>query len=129
MPDQNDPGCGCKAKAAAQGQPTEIPRMTREEADAAKLNAGLHPDWLVDDRPGKPAHVLYRGYEFPSFQKSMDFVQGAGRIAEELDHHPVNIQVVFTKVHLLLMTNKADGLSQSDFDLAKRIDAMELSDA
>ena len=129
MPDEqtNDPGCGCKAKAAAQGQAAEIPRFTREEADAAKEAAGLHEDWLVDDRPQGPAHVLYRRYEFPTFQKAMDFVQAAGIAAESLDHHPVNIQVAFRTVHMLLQTVKANGLSQADFDLARKMDEMEES--
>ena len=120
--DSNDPGCGCKAKAAAQGQPTEVPAMTPAEAQAARANAHLHSDWIIRDDPGRPAHVLYRGLEFPSFKAAMDFVSDAGYWAERLDHHPVNIQVVFRLVHMLLMTNKADGLTQADFDLAAKID-------
>ena len=121
-------GCGCKAKAAEQGQPTEIPCFTPEQAGAAYDAAGLHEDWLVDDRPQGPAHVLYRKYEFPTFQKAMDFVQAAGSAAESLDHHPVNIQVVFRTVHMLLQTVKANGLSQADFDLARKMDEAQESD-
>ena len=99
-----------------------VPAMKPEQAN--QLRPQLHPDWLMRDDPGKPAHVLYRRYEFPDFAKAMSFVDASGRLMEAEGHHCPNIQVAFSIVHMLLYTAKADGLTEPDFILAAKMDAL-----
>ncbi len=46
-----------------------------------------------------------------------------GALAEELEHHP-EIYNSYNQVSLALMTHDVDGISDRDFELAERIDAL-----
>jgi 4a-hydroxytetrahydrobiopterin dehydratase len=50
-------------------------------------------------------------------------VVDVARIAEELDHHP-DIDVRWTTVRFRLTTHSAGGVTDNDFALAGRIDAI-----
>ena len=118
MPDQEQPLAKKKCGACQGG----VPAM--KAPDAAKLAPQLHKDWIVRDDPGKPAHVLYRRYEFPDFGAALAFVTAAGNLMEAEGHHAANIQVVFSLVHMLVYTAKADGLTEADFVLAAKMDEL-----
>ena len=72
--------------------------------------------WSVEDE-----HHLTRTYEFPDFAQALAFVNRVGAIAEEQGHHP-DIHLAWGRVRLDLWTHKINGLSESDFILAARID-------
>jgi len=70
-------------------------------------------------------HHLFKGFKFPDFRKALDFVNQVGKIAEEQGHHPV-ITLTWGKAEITIYTHKINGLTESDFILAARIDAIKI---
>ena len=66
-------------------------------------------------------HHLFRAFPFPDFKTALNFVNRVGAIAEEQGHHP-DIKLGWGKVEITIYTHKIDGLTESDFVLAARID-------
>ncbi len=66
-------------------------------------------------------HHLSRTYKFPNFVKALEFVNKVGSIAEQQGHHP-DIFLTWGKVRIETWTHKIDGLTESDFILAAKID-------
>ena len=74
------------------------------------------PNWQVID-----GHHITRRFTFPDFQKALDFVNRVGAVAEEQGHHP-DILLTWGKVEITLWTHAANGLTESDFIMAAKID-------
>ena len=74
--------------------------------------------WSVENN-----HHITRTYEFPDFVQALAFVNQVGAIAEEQGHHP-DIYLTWGKVRVDIWTHKIDGLTESDFILAAKIDAV-----
>ena len=74
--------------------------------------------WSVDGN-----HHLTKTYTFPDFAQALAFVNRAGAVAEEQNHHP-NISFTWGKVQIDIWTHKIDGLTESDFVLAAKFDAV-----
>ena len=68
-------------------------------------------------------HHLFKIIKFPDFRKALDFVNKVGEIAEEQGHHPV-ITFTWGKVEITIYTHKVNGLTESDFILAAKIDEL-----
>ena len=86
----------------------------------AELNA-LHqevPEWNVVNE-----HHLVRTYRFPNFAQALGFVNRVGAVAEEQGHHP-DILLAWGKAEVTLWTHKIDGLTESDFIMAAKIDKL-----
>ncbi|HEY7388539.1 MAG TPA: 4a-hydroxytetrahydrobiopterin dehydratase [Bryobacteraceae bacterium] len=66
-------------------------------------------------------HHLAKTFQFPDFVKALDFVNRVGAIAEEEGHHP-DVHLSWGKVGVETWTHKIDGLTESDFILAAKID-------
>ena len=66
-------------------------------------------------------HHLLKTYTFPDFLKALEFVNRAGSIAEEQGHHP-DLYLSWGKVGVQIWTHKIEGLTESDFILAAKID-------
>jgi 4a-hydroxytetrahydrobiopterin dehydratase len=71
----------------------------------------------------KRGRVIRRTFEFADFKAAMRFVNGVARLAERAGHHP-DIDVRWNRVTLALSTHSAGGLTDQDFSLARRIDAL-----
>lgn len=65
---------------------------------------------------------------FENFVDAMIFVNKVAEIAEEEGHHP-EIRIVYNRVTLALTTHDAGGLTQKDFQMARRIDSLVESKA
>lgn len=74
------------------------------------------PNWQVIDE-----HHITRTFTFPDFQKALDFVNRVGAVAEEQGHHP-DISLTWGKVGITLWTHSVNGLTESDFIMAAKID-------
>lgn len=72
--------------------------------------------WQVVDE-----HHLLKGYSFPDFRSALDFVNKAGAVAEEEGHHP-DLLLSWGKVEAKIWTHKVNGLTESDFILAAKLD-------
>jgi len=66
-------------------------------------------------------HHLEKSYSFPDFKTALDFVNRVGEIAEQEGHHP-DLYLSWGKVGVKTWTHKIDGLTESDFILAAKID-------
>ncbi|TVM03893.1 MAG: 4a-hydroxytetrahydrobiopterin dehydratase [Candidatus Brocadia sp. WS118] len=68
-------------------------------------------------------HHLTKIFKFPDFRKALDFVNRVGEIAEQEGHHPI-ITFTWGKVEIKIYTHKINGLTESDFILVAKIDAL-----
>jgi 4a-hydroxytetrahydrobiopterin dehydratase len=90
----------------------------------ALKGAALHdlshqlPNWKVVDE-----HHLTRAFKFLDFQKALDFVNRVGEVAENQGHHP-DIFLAWGKAEITLWTHKVNGLTESDFIMAAKIDQL-----
>ena len=60
---------------------------------------------------------------FPDFRTALDFVNRVGAVAEQEGHHP-DLGLSWGKVDVTTWTHKIDGLTESDFILAAKIDRL-----
>jgi 4a-hydroxytetrahydrobiopterin dehydratase len=68
-------------------------------------------------------HHLSKQFKFPDFASALAFVNRVGEIAEAEVHHP-EITLSWGKVAIRIWTHEIDGLTESDFILAAKIDAL-----
>jgi 4a-hydroxytetrahydrobiopterin dehydratase len=68
-------------------------------------------------------HHLKKDYRFANFREALTFVNQVGELAEEQGHHP-DICFGWGKVEITIWTHKIDGLTESDFILAAKIDEL-----
>ena len=66
-------------------------------------------------------HHLEKTFKFPDFISALRFVDAVGVVAEEQQHHP-EILLSWGRARLKIWTQKINGLTESDFVLAARID-------
>jgi len=85
-----------------------------------QLHALSHqlPNWKVVDE-----HHITRTFTFPDFKQALDFVNRVGALAEEQGHHP-DILLAWGKAEITLWTHKINGLTESDFIFAVKIDGL-----
>ena len=74
------------------------------------------PAWEVVD-----GHHLQRTLAFPDFRTALDFVNRIGAVAEAEGHHP-DVLLSWGKVAVKIWTHTIDGLTESDFILAAKIE-------
>ena len=67
--------------------------------------------------------ALERTFELPSFRDAIAFVGRVADLAEEANHHP-DIAISYKKVTLRWTTHSAGGLTDLDYELASRTDAL-----
>jgi 4a-hydroxytetrahydrobiopterin dehydratase len=68
-------------------------------------------------------HHVTKTFTFPNFREALKFVNQVGELAEEQGHHP-DIFVAWGKVEITAWTHKINGLTESDFILAAKIDQL-----
>jgi 4a-hydroxytetrahydrobiopterin dehydratase len=71
----------------------------------------------------KRGRSITRTYEFKDFPVAMKFVNAVARVAEKAWHHP-DLDIRWNKVTLVFSTHDEGGLTEKDFDLAARCDAL-----
>jgi len=76
------------------------------------------PEWEVIEE-----HHLRRRFRFKNFREALDFVNKVGELAEEQGHHP-DISFGWGRVEVAIWTHKIDGLTESDFILAAKVDTL-----
>jgi 4a-hydroxytetrahydrobiopterin dehydratase len=81
----------------------------------ANLAAG---EWQRDGQ------AITREWMFEDFSHAIAFVNRVADVAETANHHPDIHLHGWNKVRLELSTHSEGGLTQADFDMAARIDAL-----
>ena len=72
--------------------------------------------WTVEDNK-----KLEKSYRFKNFAQAVEFVNALTQVAEAEGHHP-DLYVRWGEVRVYLWTHKIDGLTESDFFMAAKID-------
>lgn len=75
--------------------------------------------WSIDENKH-----LKKQYKFPDFRTALEFVNQLGAIAEEQNHHP-DIYLQWGKVTVEIYTHVVKGLTDNDFILAAKYDALK----
>jgi 4a-hydroxytetrahydrobiopterin dehydratase len=76
------------------------------------------PDWKVID-----GHHISKVFKFHDFRQALAFVNKVGAVAEEQGHHP-DILLSWGKAEVTTWTHSINGLTESDFILAAKIDRL-----
>lgn len=93
-----------------------VPPLRGDELTS--LLARLPGDWKVVDE-----HHLRSEYSFPDFRQALEFTNRVGELAEEQGHHP-DLYLAWGRVAVEIWTHKIDGLTESDFVLAAKIEGL-----
>jgi 4a-hydroxytetrahydrobiopterin dehydratase len=93
-----------------------VPRITG--ADVEPFMTEL-PNWEIVGE-----HHLTRKYKFTNFRDALLFVNRVGEVAEREGHHP-DIAFGWGYAEIEIWTHAIDGLSESDFILAAKIEALD----
>jgi len=92
-------------------------RTEKLPADVIEKNLQQCPHWALDQ--GK----LYRRFVFDDFVAAFGFMSRVALLAEAMNHHP-EWSNVWNRVEIHLTTHDAGGISDLDFQLARKIDAL-----
>ncbi len=76
------------------------------------------PDWEVVEE-----HHLRRRFRFKNFREALRFVNELGELAEEQGHHP-DVGFGWGYAEVTVWTHKIDGLTESDFIFAAKVDTL-----
>lgn len=90
-----------------------------EKLTSAQIKTALAsvPHWK------KQGASITHTFQFSDFPAAIKFVNSLAKIAEKEWHHP-DIDIRWNKVRLVLSTHDAGGLTEKDFKLAKKFDAL-----
>ncbi len=69
-------------------------------------------------------HHLEKEYSFKNFRDALAFTNKVGGLAEEQGHHP-DICLAWGRAKITLWTHKIDGLTESDFIMAAKIERLK----
>ena len=67
---------------------------------------------------------IVRDWKFENFSEAMAFVNRVADASEEANHHPDILVHGWNKVRLSLTNHSAGGLTEPDFEMAGRFDAL-----
>jgi 4a-hydroxytetrahydrobiopterin dehydratase len=73
------------------------------------------------ERQGDAIRKEFKGEDFKS---SVDFVNRLTPVAEEMNHHP-DLEISWNTVTVTITTHSEGGLTENDFELASKIDALD----
>ncbi len=90
------------------------PRVYTEAETAARLSAEL-PNWRLENG------WIRRKYKTHSWKGTLMAVNAVGHLAEAAWHHP-DIAFSYAWLEVKLMTHDAKGITDKDFELARKIE-------
>jgi 4a-hydroxytetrahydrobiopterin dehydratase len=94
-------------------------KLTQAQMDTLRSNlngTGVSP-WSVVD------HHLRKSFEFRDFNAAFGFMTRCALVAEAMDHHP-DWRNSYRRVDVELTTHSAGGLTELDFELARKMDTI-----
>lgn len=106
------PGLATKTCVPCRG---DVPPLNGQELAALETQVD---GWTVIEE-----HHITKTFKFPDFRKALEFVNDVGELAEEQGHHP-DVFLAWGKVVITTWTHKINGLTESDFILAAKIDQL-----
>lgn len=94
----------------------ETPPLSGDRLHRMKNELGGH--WKIVNE-----HHLEKEFVFADFKNALAFTNKIGDLAEKEGHHP-DLHLAWGKVRVVLWTHAINGLSESDFILAAKIDCL-----
>lgn len=88
-----------------------------EVTEAQKLLGEL-PEWKIN-----VAGHLHKEYKFKDFMEGLKFINQIAEIAEREGHHP-DLTLSWGRCAVEIWTHKINGLTESDFILAAKIEGL-----
>ena len=76
---------------------------------------GTLPGWA------RKGDSLVKSYHFATFPDAIEFLNRLADAAEQMNHHP-DIDIRYTKLHFVLTSHDAKGITNRDLALAKSIE-------
>ena len=95
-----------------------VPPMTGDELVQMKKRIGT--EWECVNE-----HHLEKTFRFKNFREALAFTNQVGELAEKEGHHP-DILLSYGEAKVSIHTHKIHGLTESDFILAAKIDALDI---
>jgi 4a-hydroxytetrahydrobiopterin dehydratase len=86
-------------------------------------------DAEIDERLGglsgweRSGDAIVKQFENGDFKGSVDFVDRLTPEAEDMNHHP-DLEISWSTVKVSITTHSQGGLTENDFELARRIDSL-----
>ena len=110
-----------KAKVECQSCAGQVGALAEDQVEA---RASAFPLWTFDKTP---APCMVRQFVAKNFQSAMDFMVRAGELAEASKHHPDFHLTSYRNIEIRLYTHKVNGLTPIDFDLAEKLDQIQVT--
>lgn len=96
----------------------EVPALKGNDLTAFHQQLADPTRWQIVNE-----HHIVRTLKFPDFKSALAFVNRVGELAEQQGHHP-DVLLAWGKVEITLWTHAVNGLTESDFILAAKIDEL-----
>src|ERR1043165_1954856 len=91
---------------------------TYDQSQIAERLSAL-PGWYFEDG------CIRRGYKTDGWPTTLMLVNAVGFVAEAADHHP-DLSVTWGRITVKLATHSAGGITDKDFELARKIEEVAL---
>lgn len=98
-----------------------VPSLSRSQAEAFLTEV---PGWAL----AADGKSLTKAWKRADFREALAFVNRIGEVAERENHHPDIHLTGYRRVRVDLATHAIGGLSENDFILAAKINALEGGD-
>ena len=94
--------------------------MSNERLDQAAIEDAVRDltGWALSDDHA----AITRDFRFRNFREAFAFMSECALAAEKSDHHP-EWSNVYNKVHVLLSTHSAGGITRLDLEMARMMNA------
>jgi len=87
------------------------------DEDVQARLAELGDDWE------KYGNSLRREYKFDDFTGAVEFINRLTPVANEMNHHP-DVFLTWGRVRVSLISHSEHGITEKDFELAKKLDEL-----
>ena len=98
-----------------------IPPLTESEINKFKTKV---ENWNIM-KNDKGHFYLSKDFKFKNFETSLNFINKVSQIAEDENHHP-DLKFGWGYANIIIMTHAINGLAESDFVLAAKIDEISV---
>lgn len=99
-------------------------RANNDSAPLGKTGAAMFmddvPQWKLSD----DGSVIMSTFALPDFKRAVAFINLVAALSEKENHHPDMFLHDYNSVSITLTTRSAGGLTENDFILAAKIDAL-----
>ena len=92
--------------------------MTIYNEETAKANLQNLENWWFEN------NGIEKHFVFKNFIEALGFMVKVGIVAEKMNHHP-EWSNVYNKVKIRLTTHDANGITDKDFELARKIEEVK----